>query len=98
MGVGGVFRCSDPGCERPKQFFEPLALDGLPLAWGPVRVRLWGMVGVLTRGLGSFVAQKFAVRLPSFWGWFLCGLVLGEFCYSRRGIRLDHFRDVGRLV
>jgi len=47
---------------------------------------------------GSFVAQKFVVRLPSFWGWFLCGLVLGESCDSRRGTCLEHFRDVCGLV
>jgi hypothetical protein len=47
---------------------------------------------------GSFVAQKFVVRLPSFWGGFLRGLVLGESCSSRRGICLEHFRDGGRLV
>ena len=52
--------------------------------------------GLLDRG--GLAAQKFAVRLPSFWGWFLCGLVLGEFCYSRRGICLEHFRDVCGLV
>jgi hypothetical protein len=49
-------------------------------------------------GLGSFAAQNFVVRLPSFWGGFLCGLVLGEFCYSRRGTCLEHFRDVYGLV
>ena len=49
-------------------------------------------------GLGSLAAQKFVVRLPSFWGWFLCGLVLGEFAFSRRGICLEHFRDECRLV
>ena len=38
---------------------------------------------------GSFVAQKFVVRLPSFWGGFLCGLVLGEFFCSRRGTCLE---------
>ena len=31
-------------------------------------------------------------------GGFLCGLVLGEFCSSKRGIRLEQFRDGGRLV
>jgi hypothetical protein len=70
---------------------------GLPrLSCGCTAVCVW--VSVLAGGLGSFAAQKFVVRLPSFWGWFLCGLVLGESCYSRRGICLDHFRDEDRLV
>ena len=59
---------------------------------------LFVWVGVLAGGLGSFAAQNFVVRLPSFWGWFLCGLVLGESCSSRRGICLEHFRDVCGLV
>ena len=48
--------------------------------------------------VGGLAAQKFVVRLPSFWGWFLRGLVLGEFCCSRRGICLEQFRDGGQLV
>jgi hypothetical protein len=49
----------------------------------------------LARALGSFAAQKFVVRLPSFWGWFLCGLVLGDFPGVSAGMGFDHFRDVG---
>ena len=59
---------------------------------------LFAWVGVLAGGLRGLAAQKFVVRLPSFWGWFLCGLVLGESGSSRRGIRLEHFRDAGGLV
>ena len=59
---------------------------------------LFAWVNGLAGGLGSFAAQKFVVRLPFFWGGFLCGLVLGESGSSRRGIRLDHFRDVCGLV
>ncbi len=29
-----LFHCSNPTCERWKQFFEPLTLDGLPLVCG----------------------------------------------------------------
>ena len=49
-------------------------------------------------GVWGLAAQKFAVRLPAFWGGFLRGLVLGEFCYTRRGICLEHFRDGGLSV
>ena len=79
-----VFSCVSGGCWPSAAFLG----DGGLFVW----------VSVLAGGLGSFVAQKFVVRLPSFWGGFLCGLVLGEFCCSRRGVCLEHFRDVGRLV
>ncbi len=29
-----LLHCSNPTCERWKQFFEPLTLDGLPLTCG----------------------------------------------------------------
>ena len=45
-------------------------------------------------GAGSFAAQKFVVRLPSFWGGFVCGLRMGDFCQLSAGTGLDHFRDV----
>ena len=48
--------------------------------------------------VGGLAAQKFVVRLPSFWGWFLRGLVLGEFSVLSAGMGLEHFRDEGRLV
>jgi len=57
----------------------------------PVRVvgRLKGVLVRASSGTRGLAAQKFADRLPSFWGWFLCGLVLGESGSSRRGTCLE---------
>jgi len=61
-----------------------------------VRLGLCGLICWL--GVWGLAAQKFVVRPPSLWDWFLCGLVLGELCSSKRGICLEQFRDGGGLA
>ena len=51
--------------------------------------RLWPALGGKESRVGarraavSFASRNFVVRLPSFWGRFLCGLEMGGFCRSR---------------